>query len=265
MSPSQKLSVGDFKKQLEQELGQIAKDNNWDLSKNTDRARTFQAWCAELIFRAEPNYEADPQDVALFSNELGADIVISDETNRQLLICHTRYRSPGTLLDKSEVNDFFNRHDNFMRRGWVLKLGPEYAGSGLADYREYVENGWKIDYRFLTTGQASKEINELTDQYIQEYEGRKLTISCDLIDFSALKDYYVRSLSLEEAIPASVELDLPQDLFFVRDTPYRTLIAIVKGNTLRNWIGRCSISGGIPSYGLPGLSQSWVAPWMAIA
>ena len=33
----------------------------------------------------------------------------------------------------------------------------------------------------------------------------------------------------------------------------------------RNWIGRCSISGGIPSCGLPGLSQSWVAPWMAIA
>ena len=235
MSPiGQKLSVGDFKKQLEQDLGQIASDNNWDLAKNADRSRAFQAWCAELIFRAEPNYEAALQDVALFSRELGADIVVPDETNRQLLICHTRYRSPGADLTEVEVNDFFGRHDKYMGRGWVLKLGADYAASALADYREYIEDGWKIDYRFLTTGQALDNTSELVDQYTQDYEARKLTISCDLIDFSALKDYYVRSLSLEEAIPSSVELDLPKNLFFVRDTPYPTLIAIVKGNTLRS-------------------------------
>ena len=234
MSPtSQKLSVNDFKKQLEQDLGQIASDNDWDLAKNAERGQAFQTWCAELIFRAEPNYEADLRDVALFSHELGTDIVVPDETNRQLLICQTKYRSPGTSLAESEVNEFFSRHAKYMDRSWVLALGADYASSALADYRDYVENGWKIDYRFLTTGQASDNLNELADKCTQEYEGRKLTISCDLIDFTALKDYYVRSLSLEEAIPVSVELYLPQNLFFVNDRPYQTLIAIIKGNTLR--------------------------------
>ena len=123
--------------------------------------------------------------------------MVPDETNRQLLICQTKYRSPGTTLAESEVSEFFSRHDNYMDRSWVLALGSDYATSALAEYGEYVQNGWKIDYRFLTTGQTSDKVDELADKCTREFESRNLTISCDLIDFSALKDYYVRSLSLK--------------------------------------------------------------------
>lgn len=234
MSPSgQKLSVNDFKKQLETDLQRIASDNGWNLSKNADKGRAFQHWCAELIFRAEPNYDSPIEDVALYSNDLGSDLVVPDETNRQLLICQTKYRSPQTPVDEGEVNDFFHRHDKYMDRRWVLEFGDAYSASALADYKEYIDNGWKIDYRFITTGLSSDRVRELADQCTEEYESRKLTLSFELMDFPALKEYYVRSLSLEEAIPDEVELDLRQGLFFTRDEPFETLIAVVKGNTLR--------------------------------
>jgi hypothetical protein len=55
-----------------------------------------------------------------------------------------------------------------------------------------------------------------------------------LLDFPRLKDFYVQSLSLEESVPSQVWVQLPHGRFFEMSHPYPTLIAVLKGNVLRD-------------------------------
>ena len=66
------------------------------------------------------------------------------------------------------------------------------------------------------------------------YEQRNLNITCHLYDFSGLKEYFVTSQTLEQTIPDVVEIDLPRDRFFEKLDPHPTVVAVVKGNALRN-------------------------------
>ena len=59
-------------------------------------------------------------------------------------------------------------------------------------------------------------------------------MKCELYDFTRLKEYYIRSQSLELSGPAEVVLRLPTGQFFQKDKPFPTLVAVVKGNELRN-------------------------------
>ena len=54
------------------------------------------------------------------------------------------------------------------------------------------------------------------------------------MDFSELKNYYLRSLSLEESCPDEVTISLPKGSFFEKRDPYKTVVAVIKGNALRN-------------------------------
>jgi hypothetical protein len=228
-----KLSTNEFKSTLQTQLDNTAQEYDLDLSTENGRGRAFQYWVGAVILAAEDNLDTDLMDAALYSKDLGADLVFEDEANKFMLIAQCKYVSPQKPVDEGAVNDFFHRHEHYLDRRWVQKHGSEYAASALGDYADHIADGWKIEYRFITTGHAEERIHEVVTHCQSEYANKNISIECTLYDFMILKDYYVRSLSLEESIPAEISIDLPEGKFFEKEAPYRTIVGVLKGNSLR--------------------------------
>jgi hypothetical protein len=229
-----KLSTNEFKSTLQSQLEKTAHEYDLDLSTENGRGRAFQNWVGSIILAAEENLDTDLPEAALYSRDLGADLVFEDEANKFMLIAQCKYATAQKPVDESAANDFFHRHGHYMDRRWVQKHGSEYAVSALGDYADHVADGWKIEYRYVTPGLATDRVNELVTRCQQEYTDAGLAIECSLYDFPALKDYYVGSLSLEESVPAEVAIDLPGGQFFEKEKPYPTVVAVLKGNSLRS-------------------------------
>ena len=229
-----KLSTNEFKSTLQTQLVATANDYDLDFSTEHGRGRAFQYWIGGVILAAEDNLDTELMDAALYSKDLGSDLVFEDEVNKFMLIAQCKYVSPLKPIDETAVNDFFNRHEHYLNRRWVQKHGSQYAASALGDYADRIADGWKIEYRFISSGDASERLYELVETCKESYNSRGLTIDCSLYSFGVIKDYYVRSLSLEEAIPAEVVIDLPAGQFFEKESPHPTIVAVLKGNSLRS-------------------------------
>ncbi len=214
-----KLSTNEFKSTLQAQLESTAHEYDLDISTENGRSRAFQYWVGTMILAAEENLDTDLMDAALYSKDLGTDLVFEDEANKFLLIAQCKYITALKDLDERAVDDFYHRHKNYLDRRWVQKHGSEYAAGALGDYADHIADGWKVEYRFVTPGQASEGIQKLVQAWQQEYSDRDVSIECSLCDFPALKEYFVRSLSLEESVPAEVLIDLPAGQFFERLTP----------------------------------------------
>jgi hypothetical protein len=229
-----KLSTNEFKSTLQSQLPNTANEYDLDFSTEYGRDRAFQYWVGAVILAAEENLDTELTDAALYSRDLGADLVFEDEANKFILIAHCKYVAVQKSIDETAANDFYQRHEHYLNRRWVQKHGPEYAAGALGDYADHVADGWKIEYRFITTGQANEKLNEVVQACQQEYTDRGISIECSLYDFGSLKEYYVRSLSLEESVPAEVTIDLPAGQFFEKSSPHPTIVAVLKGNALRS-------------------------------
>jgi AIPR protein len=235
-----KLGTQEFKKVLTEDLKKICADKRYDFNIDAQRGFAFQQWCAQTYLNYDQEMDTAVEDALLGSNDLGADLIFEDSTRKYLMIGQCKYVSLSSPRDakESEINDFFARHDRFMDRAWVRKHGSERAVELLIDYSERISDGWRVSFCFFTTGPASDRIKELVDNINVNYSSKSDLIDCALYDFAALKDFYVRSLSLEESIPDEVTLQLPRGRWIIKDDPHKTLVTIVKGNALRDLYGR---------------------------
>ena len=231
-----KLGTQDFKKVLTEGLKKICTDKRYDFNVDAQRGFAFQQWCAETYLNYDQEMDTAVEDALLGSNDLGADLIFEDTTRKFLMIGQCKYVSLSSPRDvkESEVNDFFSRHDLYMNREWVRTHGSARAVELLLDYSERISDGWRVAYCFFTTGPASERIHQLVESINANYLGKSDLIDCALYDLPALKDFYVRSLSLEESIPDEVTLQLPRGRWIIKDAPHKTLVSIVKGNALRD-------------------------------
>jgi hypothetical protein len=230
------LSVRDFERVLADEVPEIAREHSWDFNKEAERGFAFQLWFANVVAAYEQTFDTEPGDALLMARDLGADLVFDDETNQHLLVCQCKYqgRSKKSPVVESEVRDFFRRHDSFMQRSWVQKHGSPAAIDALGDYDEKIKSGYSVRFYFVSTGDASPRIEEVVSQINEDYRVRQIPVSCELLDFARIKDYYVRSRSLEASIPDEITMDLPSGRYMEKNDPYPTVVAILRGNALRN-------------------------------
>ena len=217
-------------------LAEIAETNGWDLNIATDRGYAFQRWVANVITGYDQGVDTAPEDALLFSQDLGAAIVLEDAIRKHLIIAQCKYvsLSKNPPLKETEVNDFFSRHGVYMRREWIEDHGSAEAKDALRDYAEKIESGYTVDYYFVSTGEASERMKSLADGKTDAFASQGLGVRCVLLDFAALKDFYGRSLTLEESIPEEVTIDFPDGRFIHKTEPFETITAIIKGNALRN-------------------------------
>jgi hypothetical protein len=228
------LSVNEFRKTLRGDIEKLSADTGWNVNNSTQRGYAFQLWVARIISNFELTLDTEPEDAMLKSQDLGADLVFEDSASNHLVICQCKYLSFDKNVDDGEVNDFFHRHNQFLDTAWVKKHASSDAALALQDYKERIDAGFTASYYFISTGSASERTMQLADRCTKNYRESGVPVICELLDFGRLKDYYVRSLSLEESVPDEVLFDLPDGQFFTKEEPHKTLVAVVKANTLRN-------------------------------
>lgn len=233
---TQKFSVKEFRKELWEGVGECANEMGWDTKHENGRGFAFQLWTAKLFCNHDHGFDTVPEESLLKSKDLGADIVLEDTNRKYLLIAQCKYASlsKNPPLDERDVNDFFNRHEHFCNKDWVNEHGSEDASEFLGDYQDKIEDGYSVGYYFVSTGTATPRVKGLAENCQRKYKEKKLNIECHLIDFPALKEKYVITQSIDEKIPASVDIDLPKDHWFKKEAPHETVVATIKGNSLVN-------------------------------
>lgn len=227
------LTVNNFQKILKEEITTISSENGWSFNNSAQRGMAFQHWTARLLTNIEP-FDTEPEEAILYSKDLGADIILEDSASKRLILCQCKYQAPGSKADEGMANDFFQRHRLFKDKSWVISHGSKDAQLALRDYSERVQDGYAMNFIFVTTGDATTRTLELAQKCSESYVESGDAVTCQVIDFSKLKEYYTQSLSLEQSIPEVVELDLPTGQFFAKNDPFPTIVAVVKGNLLQN-------------------------------
>jgi len=226
------LSVNEFKKILAEQLEEIEAEYGYE----RNSGNSFELWCARLLKKIDPSLEPDsPEESMTFGkDDLKADLVFEDADRKYSLIVQCKYVGSKKHVREEEVSDFFGRHMHFMDTDWVKNYGSQQTVELLKDYKDKIKEGWKIELSFLTNAtDTTQRILDLVETKNTEYLNENKNVECSLHDFSGLKELHARSLSIEETIPAVVDFDLADKNFFTRENPHKTMIASVKGNTIR--------------------------------
>ena len=226
---------------LRDSLDRLAKDLPLQHRDNPEMARpeAFPYWCAELYASCDPHAEGNAEDaVACGSRDLGADFVFEDPTQKHLIIGQCKYVGQGKEVPEEEVVTFFTRDSTYRIRDWVRKHGSPQAQDLLCPYEERVAQDWKISYWFFSTGTASPRVREIEQHKNREYKDQNRQVECSLYDFSKLKALYAQSLSVDSSIPDTVEFGVSPEKSFLIEEPFRTVVAVVKGNVLRDLYGK---------------------------
>lgn len=226
------MSVDAFRNQLRKEVEEICKSNGKSYDNNQARGFAFQVWVADLLMRIHAIDEIG-EECVFTTNDLKIDIAFDEEETKTLCLSQTKHESGD--IQESEVNDFFSRHSILLnQRQWVREHASEDLNDLIADYAQRVAEGWNINFYFISTGRASDRTKKLATDLDIEIKKKHPNVNFVLYDLYSLKEQFIRSKSLEQAITETVEIQFGRGNFIEKDHPHRTIVAIVKGNTIVN-------------------------------
>ncbi len=228
------LSVEQFRNKVLQEVQQICADEGLKFDDPLGRGFAFQKWTASLLC-AHEGVEEDK--IALFAtNDLKFDVIVEDDDQKVLYLCQTKFVSVKSNPDliESEVHDFFERHALLLDGKWVHERATDELLDFVGDYQMRLDDGWQAHFYFVSTGTATSRqkdlVSALEERARRDYSG----VSFNLMDFSAIKEFYIESETLEAQVTDVVEFDIPREKWLMFEKPRRTIVAVVKANTLVN-------------------------------
>jgi hypothetical protein len=228
------LSVEGFRATLRNELTEICRDRGGNFDSSQDRGFAFQIWAADLLLQNH-EIDADGQDYVFTTRDLKIDIAFDEEETKTLCLGQTKCESISSNPDikETEVNDFFQRHGILLDDvDWVRSHASDDLHDLICDYGQRLNEGWNINFYFVSTGTASRRVKELVAAEEDRVKKKFPNVNFILYDFYDLKEQYIRSRSVEETIAKYVDVQFSRDSVLEKTTPHRTLMAIVKGNTL---------------------------------
>ena len=229
------LSVDAFRNTVLQEVEETCQANGWKFNDEQGRGFAFQRWTANLLCAHEG---IDEDKIATFTtNDLKFDVIIEDDEQKVLYICQTKFVSVKSNPDliESEVHDFFQRHHLLLDKAdWVHNHASDDLLEYVGDYKTRLDDGWQVHFYFVSTGTASKRQKELVVELEQKTRRDDVGVSFNLIDFLAAKEYYIEAQTLDAQVTGVVEFDIPRNKWLMFEKPRRTIVAVVKANTLVN-------------------------------
>jgi hypothetical protein len=205
---STELSARGFWRTVTKGVRRTARDCGWQLGDNLERGYAFQRWVAEVILSAEPGLTMEPERAMLCSEDLNVDLIFEDAVAARLLLVRTKYQARGRTITEHPVSVFFGRHDKYMSHEWVLSRGTGTAAETLADYKEKVDKGYSIAYYFISTGYAPPRLLDLAKSCSDGYAEQGLNITCEVLDFDRLKEYYGRCLLARAPLLSEKSIDV---------------------------------------------------------
>ena len=234
------FGVNEFQNTLIDSVRIICKEQQLNFDGDKDRGEAFSIWCIQLL-KDINNLEDDSDDILMGgSSDLKIDFVLQDETEKIIYLVQTKFASMGKRakkrgdVDIDDLEIFCKRHEKLQDSEWVRKYGNKTISSKLLDYKELVEDGFKFNFFYITTANATDRAEEIVKEQMKNYEELKEEVNIELIDFTKLKELYANSLSSEQSIPDVVSFDIPKDKFIIKNEPRKTLLAIVKGSSIIN-------------------------------
>lgn len=234
-SSNKVFSVDAFRKKVLQEVEDICQVNGWKFANEQSRGFAFQRWVANLLCAHEG---VDEEKVATFTtNDLKFDVIIEDDEQKVLYICQTKFASVSSNpdLNESEVHDFFQRHRLLLNKSdWVHQHAGDELLEYVGDYGTRLDDGWQVHFYFVSTGTATKRQKDLVAELEQTARKDEVGVSFYLVDFSAAKEFYIEAQTLDAQVTGFVEFDIPRNKWLMFEKPRRTIVAVVKANTLVN-------------------------------
>jgi len=235
----EKISVNEFTNLLREQVKNICTENQLSIDTDKDRGEGFSHWCIQLLQKVN-NLEDDSEDILMGgSSDLKIDFILTDEVEKSIHLVQTKYvgmgkKKKGGAIDIDDLEVFCGRHKYLQDSAWVRKNGNKTIVAKLLDYKDFVEDGYKFNYTYITTADSTERTKAIVSEQEKHLEKLKEEVNIQLIDFTLLKEMYVNSLSSELSIPDEVSFDLPQDKFIIKEEPLKTLLAIVKGSSIIN-------------------------------
>ena len=231
---SKALSVENFRDKVLQEVQEICTTQGLKFEAEQGRGFAFQKWVASLIC-AHEGVEEDK--VTTFStNDLKFDVIIEDDDQKVIYFCQTKFVSVKSNPDlvESEVHDFFQRHQLLLDGNWVHEHASDELLDYVGDYEVRLDDGWQAIFYFVSTGTATPRQMKLVAELEEKAKRGNIGVSFNLMDFSAIEEFHIEAQTLEAQVSAVVEFDIPRNKWLMFDKPRRTIVAVVKANTLIN-------------------------------
>lgn len=228
------LSVEKFRNKVLEEVQEICAARGLKFDIEQGRGFAFQNWVASLLCLHEG---VEEEKVATFStNDLKFDVIIEDDDQKALYFCQTKFVSVKSNpdLSESEVHDFFQRHQLLLDSGWVHEHATDELLDYVGDYRTRLDDGWQAHFYFVSTGTATARQLKLVEELEQRARKDDVGVSFVLLDFSGIKEFFIEAQTLEAQVSDFVEFDIPRNKWLMFEKPRRTIVAVVKANTLIN-------------------------------
>lgn len=215
---------------------QICKDERWNPDNNSHRGSAFQKWIGNLLVASDRNLETnDVSENILYSRDLGVDLVLNDENQKHCYVIQTKYLGRSGSIGDEVIRGFFSLHNDLMESDFIKGSNASNdAKDTLYDYQEQMKDGWRATWIFATNLSVSDHQKGIASSSQQGFESAGESVECRIYDLSEIERIYKINESQEQSIPDEVELTIPDGKFVLLKSPKKTLIAVVKGNFLRN-------------------------------
>lgn len=230
-------NLNNFKKTLKDQIEKKCKEMNWQFNNNKQRGMAFQLWCADLWKERFDGIESEPSESTLETSDLGVDVYLEDSGNETIYILQCKYTGSGSKksnINEDQVNSFLSVHNKLTDRDFIRKHGGQKAIELLEDYSIKMDKGYSAKYYFISTESSTERIEDIINKENKKFETDDVDAEFFSIGVSSLKDFYNQSKSLKENIPEKVEIILREGHSVLKEQPRKTIVSIVKGNSLRD-------------------------------
>ncbi len=231
------ISVKEFANILDSKIREICKSDNLNYDDNKHRGRALAIYIAQLFIENDDDIETDLDDSLLGdSKDYGIDIHLEDNNNKRIFLIQSKHtgsskQARAKAIPEDEVKALFSKHDDLMNEEKIQKHANQRAKMKLLSYRDQSVDH-QIKFIYVSTGKITERITNLVNEYNNLYSEKNLNIKCEVYDFSELKKLHINIQTSEDVIPSEFKAQIPIDSYIVKETPKKTLLAIIKGNSL---------------------------------
>ena len=234
-----------FLRQLQEECAHYAEHYGF---KREELGRGFEAWTAHLlaqesgfneILDGNASSEVDLNERILRHNDLGIDVVLEDQEDKQLMLAQSKWVSKRPPNLTETIESFFGIHYRL--------LNPDFIASGgtrirelLSDYGDKVRDGYTIRLRFVVnrTLQANDRRSAAIQSIQNQYALGQHRVICELFDQTALKELRHQLSSSDTGILETIEFSVQSNDAVEFESPRHGMICRILGNELRNLYNR---------------------------
>jgi hypothetical protein len=195
----------------------------------------------DAVLEGEATSEADLAEHICHSNDLQVDGVLEDEVGKRLMLIQAAWRNKD--LDQHRIDAFFDTPHRILSNACAVTGGDQIQDL-LAGFSEKINDGYEVLLRFVTNLPAGRRARAeaAMDAKNQEYEDTGRPITCEIYGISALskRDEELRG-AIGGGLVEAVTLNLQSGHFMALDTPFRTLVGVIKANELVDLYKRAGV------------------------